>query len=226
MPTRKISSIFSGTTVVQLCCPAAPSWPTGQLGDPATKRQRRTSSHSFAELLRSASIRPTDPDPIRTEEKTRLPKIFSQKSGSVRSDPARRSPRSKYLTAHRQGQTQTAKKAIVIRMPDDDAIRRKHDLLAAEMHHYFWDICPELVARWKEAMLGLPPAVLRELAGRLQELEDFTDQTHVELRAAHDATAEDHGYTEGLLDRALASLEHLGEFAEAMTRRLDDLLKT
>ena len=110
-------------------------------------------------------------------------------------------------------------------MVDAEVIRRKHDLLAAEMHHYFSDICPELVARWKEAMLGLPPSILRELAGRLQELEDFTDQTNLELRAAHDATAEDRGYAEELLDRALASLEHLGEVAEAMTRRLDELLK-
>ena len=99
-------------------------------------------------------------------------------------------------------------------MADEEAIRRKNDLLAAEMHHYFWDICPELVARWKEAMLGLPAAVLRELAGRLQELEDFTDQTNLELRAAHDATSEDRGDFEELLDRALASLEHLGEVAE------------
>jgi hypothetical protein len=38
-------------------------------------------------------------------------------------------------------------------MAGEEAIRRKHDLLAAEMHHYFWDICPELTARWKEAML-------------------------------------------------------------------------
>ena len=88
------------------------------------------------------------------------------------------------------------------------------------MHEYFWNVCPELTARWKDAMLGLPPSVLRELAGRLQELENFTDQTNLELRAAHDATAEDRGYAEELLDRALASLEHLGEVAEAMTRRL------
>ncbi len=111
-------------------------------------------------------------------------------------------------------------------MVDEEAIRRKRDLLAAEMHHYFWNICPELAARWKKAMLGLPAPVLRELAGRLQQLEDFTDQTNLELRAAHDATAEGRGYAEELLDRALASLEHLGEIAEAMTRRLDDLLKT
>ena len=58
------------------------------------------------------------------------------------------------------------------------------------MHHYFWDNCPELAARWKKAMLGLPPSVLRELAGLLQKLEDFTDQTNLALRGAHDARVE------------------------------------
>jgi hypothetical protein len=109
-------------------------------------------------------------------------------------------------------------------MVDEETIRRKHDLLAAEMHHYFWDTCPELAARWKGAM-GLPPPVLRELAGRLQDLEDFTNQTNRELKAVHDTAAEDRGSVEQLLDRALASLEHLGEIAESMTRVLDGLLK-
>jgi hypothetical protein len=110
-------------------------------------------------------------------------------------------------------------------MADEEAIRRKHDLLAAEMRHYFWNICPELTARWKDAMLGLPPSVLRELAGRLQEFEDFTNQTNRELRAVHETDAEDRESVEQLLDRALASLEHLGEVANAMTRRLEELLK-
>jgi hypothetical protein len=117
------------------------------------------------------------------------------------------------------------KNAIVALMVDEETIRRKHDLLAAEMHHYFCDICPGLATRWKGAMLGLPPPVLRELAGRLQELEDSTNQTNRELRAVHDTAAEDRGSVEQLLDRALASLEHLGEVAEAMTRRVDELLK-
>jgi hypothetical protein len=37
---------------------------------------------------------------------------------------------------------------------------------------------------------------------RLQELEDLTDQTNLESRAAHDATAEDRGFAEEFLDRA------------------------
>jgi hypothetical protein len=72
---------------------------------------------------------------------------------------------------------------------------------------------------------GCPPSVLRELAGRLQELEDVTNQTNRELRAAYDATAEESDSAEYLLDRAVASLEHLGEVAETMTRRLGELLK-
>jgi hypothetical protein len=43
--------------------------------------------------------------------------------------------------------------------------------------------------------------------------------------AAGLATAEGTESAEHLLNRALASLEHLGEVAEAMTRRLDELLK-
>lgn len=45
------------------------------------------------------------------------------------------------------GQTQTVKSGIVALMADEEAIRRKHNLLAAEMHHYFWETCPELAAR-------------------------------------------------------------------------------
>ena len=109
-------------------------------------------------------------------------------------------------------------------MADEEAIRRKHDLLAAAMHEYFWHIGAELTARWTKAMLGLPPSILRELAGRLQELEDVTNQTNRELKAAGLATAEGRESAEHLLNRALASMEHLTEVAEAMTRRLAELL--
>jgi hypothetical protein len=126
--------------------------------------------------------------------------------------------------AHRQGQTHAVKSAIVALMADEEAIRRKHDLLAAAMHEYFWHTGAELTARWTKAMLGLPPSILRELAGRLQELEDVTNQTNRELKAAGLATAEGRESAEHLLNRALASMEHLTEVAEAMTRRLDELL--
>jgi hypothetical protein len=111
-------------------------------------------------------------------------------------------------------------------MADEEAIRRKHDLLATAMHYYFWHTGAALTARWKEAMLGLPPSVLRELAGRLQELEAVTNETNRELKAAGLATAEGRESAEHLLNRALALMDHLSEVTEDMTRRLDELLKT
>ena len=44
------------------------------------------------------------------------------------------------------------------------------------MHDYFWHTSAELTARWKAAMLTLPPSLLRALAIRLQELEAVTSQ--------------------------------------------------
>ena len=125
-----------------------------------------------------------------------------------------------------EGLTQAAESAIVALMADEEAIRRKHDLLATAMHYYFWHTGAELTARWKEAMLGLPPSVLRELAGRLQELEAVTNETNRELKAAGLATAEGRESAEHLLNRALALMDHLSEVAEDMTRRLDELLKS
>jgi hypothetical protein len=69
-------------------------------------------------------------------------------------------------------------------MADEEAVR-KYDLLATAMHVYFWHTGADLTARWKKAMLGLPPSVLRELAGRLQELEAVTNETN---RSAATAT--------------------------------------
>jgi galactokinase len=74
-------------------------------------------------------------------------------------------------------------------------------------------------------MLGLPPSILRELAGRLRELEAVTNETNRALKAADLATAEGRESTEHLLNRALASMEHLNEVAEDTTRLLDELLK-
>jgi hypothetical protein len=71
----------------------------------------------------------------------------------------------------------------------------------------------------------LPPSILRELAGRLQELEAVTNETNRELKAAGLATAEGRESAEHLLNRALALMDHLTEVAEDMTRRLDELLK-
>jgi hypothetical protein len=110
-------------------------------------------------------------------------------------------------------------------MADEEALRRKHDLLATAMHYYFWHTGAELTARWTKAMLGLPPSILRELAGRLQELEAVTNETNRELKAAGLATAEGRESAEHLLNRALALMDHLTKVAEDMTRRLDELLK-
>src|SRR5258708_38283618 len=59
-------------------------------------------------------------------------------------------------------------------MADDDAIQRKRERLAAETYEYFWNICPELTARWKRAMLTLPPSVLQDLAVEIQHLGAVT----------------------------------------------------
>jgi len=41
-------------------------------------------------------------------------------------------------------------------MPDEEAIRREHDLLATAMHYYSCHTGTKLTTQWKEAMLGLP----------------------------------------------------------------------
>jgi hypothetical protein len=83
---------------------------------------------------------------------------------------------------------------------------------------------PALTARWKTAIVGLAPPVLRELARRLQALEAVTNETNRELKASHLAAGEGRESAEHLLDRALASMEHIREIAEEMMR-LDELLK-
>jgi hypothetical protein len=110
-------------------------------------------------------------------------------------------------------------------MIDEETIRRKKERLAAGVRDYFWRICAELTARWKEAMLRLPPSVLRDLVIELREVETVTTQTDQELKAAGLAVAQGRESAEYLLDRALASMEHLNEVAEDMTQRLDELLK-
>jgi hypothetical protein len=93
--------------------------------------------------------------------------------------------------------------------------------LAAELKRYFGETCPAFAERWEEAIVGLAPPVLRELAGRLRTFEALTDETNRQLRASQVAAFEDQESAEQLLDRALASIEHLSEVAEAMMRSLD-----
>jgi hypothetical protein len=62
-------------------------------------------------------------------------------------------------------------------MADEEAIRRKRELLAAEMRRYFLETCPALTARWQTVIVRPAPPVLRELAKRLQALEAVTNET-------------------------------------------------
>jgi hypothetical protein len=59
----------------------------------------------------------------------------------------------------------------------------------------------------------------------LQRLEAVTNETNRELKVSHLIAGEGRESAEHLLDRALASMEHLMEVAEEMMRRLDELLK-
>jgi hypothetical protein len=59
---------------------------------------------------------------------------------------------------------------------DDGQIQRKRERLAFETHEYFWNLCPELTARWKQAMLTLSPSVLQDLAVELRGLELVTNR--------------------------------------------------
>ena len=75
-------------------------------------------------------------------------------------------------------------------MADDDAIQRKRERLAAETYEYFWNICPELTARWKRAMLTLPPSVLQDLSVEIKNLEAVTNWANQQLHAALGAGGE------------------------------------
>ena len=96
-------------------------------------------------------------------------------------------------------------------------------LLDGEMRRYVGETCPALAARCYESLASLPPRMLWEVAAQTRALESFTDETNQQLRAALAATAKDQDSVDALLDRALASLEHLNELALALSRRLDGL---
>ena len=74
-------------------------------------------------------------------------------------------------------------------MADEDAIQRKRERLTAETNEYFWNVCPELTERWKQAMFTLPPSVLRDLAVEIRALETVTNPANQQLRAALGAIA-------------------------------------
>jgi len=106
-----------------------------------------------------------------------------------------------------------------------DGIEGKRHLLAEEVLRYFGETCPALAARCEVAIVGLPRLALREVAGRLQALESITNETNRELTAARVTVTKGQAPAELLLDRALASIEHLSEVAQAMTLWMDELLK-
>src|SRR6266851_7707363 len=108
-------------------------------------------------------------------------------------------------------------------MPDEETIQRKRERLIVEMHEYFWNVCPELTARWKRAMLTLPPSVLQDLAVEIQHLGAVTKFANQQLHAALGAGDEP---AEDLPDRALASMERLNEAADTMMRLLGELLES
>ena len=73
---------------------------------------------------------------------------------------------------------------VVTLMADEEAIQLKRERLAAETYEYFWNICPELTARWKRAMLTLPPSVLQDLTVEIKHLEAVTNWANQQLHAA------------------------------------------
>jgi hypothetical protein len=106
-----------------------------------------------------------------------------------------------------------------------DNFDSKQKLLEAELWRYFGETCPTLVACWQVAITWLAPPVLRELASRVQELDEVTQEINRQLRVALRPVAQG-GSTEPVVDQALASLEHVNKIAESMMRRLDELLTT
>jgi len=99
----------------------------------------------------------------------------------------------------------------------------KRNLLAEEMLRYFGETCPALAARCEVAIVGLPPLARREVVGRLRTLRAVTNETNRELAASRVAVTTGQDPAD-LIDRALASIEHLSEVAETMTLWMDELL--
>jgi hypothetical protein len=92
------------------------------------------------------------------------------------------------------------------------------------MLRYFGETCPALAARCEVAIVGLPPLARREVVGRLRTLRAVTNETNRELAVSRVAVTTGQDPADLLLDRALASIEHLSEVAETMTLWMDELL--
>ena len=106
----------------------------------------------------------------------------------------------------------------------DKPIDSKRNLLAEEMLGYFGETCPALAARCEVAIIGLPPLARRDVTERLLTLRVVTNEANRELTAARVTVATGQAPEESPLDRALASIEHLSEIAQTMTRWMDELL--
>jgi acyl-CoA reductase-like NAD-dependent aldehyde dehydrogenase len=100
-------------------------------------------------------------------------------------------------------------------------IESKRHLLTKEMLLYIGETCPALAERC-ETIVELPPRDRREAAKWLQTLCSVSNETNRELAAARLAASKGHA-TINLLDRALASIEHLRRIAETVRQRIDEL---
>ena len=100
----------------------------------------------------------------------------------------------------------------------------KRNLLVQEMQRYFGETCPALASRCAVASIDLPLFARRKVVKRLQCLIAITNETGRVLSAARVGASGEHSTEKLLCDQALASLEHLNEVAEALTRWMDELL--
>jgi len=100
----------------------------------------------------------------------------------------------------------------------------KCNLLVQEIQRYFGETCPALASRCAVASIDLPLFARRKVVERLQCLIAITNETGRLLSAARVGASGGHSTEKLLFDQALASLEHLNEVAEALTRWMDELL--
>jgi hypothetical protein len=92
------------------------------------------------------------------------------------------------------------------------------------MRRYFGETCPALASRCTVASVDLPLFARRKVVERLQLFIAITNETGRVLSAARIGAKGEHSTEKLPCDQALASLEHLKEVAEALTRWMDELL--
>src|SRR5215469_7292442 len=99
----------------------------------------------------------------------------------------------------------------------------RRGLLTEEMLRYFGETCFALAARCHAAG-RLPAFARREAIERLQNFAALTKKANLELSGARAKVVSHQIPEDFLFDRALASIEHLGEVADETTQRIDVLL--